>query len=561
MANNSQELQYKISVELSNAMRDVGRFRQELEQTKVKMQEIQRQGSGNGIAVHFEAMAKNASTLTRQLGEVRRALDLMRQGYVVVGDASNRAFSVKELRVMEKTLEDMIQKLRSASFNNIEKAMNAMHSAAVKENAEVDKLIRNYERLNRIKNDTSKTMPSSSYYDRRGQMQGTVNRLNTYGIQRSNTYGESYGSYANVRRAITAEQEYTREIEKQNAMLQRGNTIRQQEYELSVRNANAARAKYINAGGNAAQLQSMPFSQNLQTINGGILERNAVQWAQGYSRYSTEISRLKGVQEQLYQTFLRDPSEKNFRNLTNCRTAVQRLTAEYRNYNRVLGQTRSATDSFFGKIRSHLYWITAGTFLASVFSIPSHVVSRITTLDEKMINLSTVMPSIEHNMAAMNKEQSAMIDVARQYGESVDEVIESARLWGRMYKDVETVNVLTSQSAKLAVADNFSLAESTKDVEAAMFQFGMVAHNAAEALAYSNKIVDVYTALSHQAGVSAQDLAMGVERSGAVAHQAGVDFEFLTALIAQGTRATALSGAEIPVVEDGGCVFVVQGDY
>ena len=39
-----------------------------------------------------------------------------------------------------------------------------------------------------------------------------------------------------------------------------------------------------------------------------------------------------------------------------------------------------------------------------------------------------------------------------------------------------------------------------------------------------------------------QDLAAAVERSGSVAHQAGMDFEFLTALIAQGTRATALSG-------------------
>ena len=114
-----------------------------------------------------------------------------------------------------------------------------------------------------------------------------------------------------------------------------------------------------------------------------------------------------------------------------------------------------------------------------------------------------------------------------------------------MYKDQATVNTLVSQSAKLAVADNFSMAESTKAVEAAMFQYGLVAKNSAEALAYSNKIVDVYTKLSHNAGVSAQDLADGVKRSGSVAKQAGISFEFLNALIAQGTRATALSGSEI----------------
>ena len=166
-----------------------------------------------------------------------------------------------------------------------------------------------------------------------------------------------------------------------------------------------------------------------------------------------------------------------------------------------------------------------------------------------MHNLATVMPLLEGKSSeAIEKyqeEQRALINTARAYGESVKDVMESARLWGRMYKDQATVNTLVSQSAKLAVADNFSMAESTKAVEAAMFQFGMVAKNSTEALAYSNKIVDVYTKLSHNAGASAQDLAAGVERSGAVAKQAGMSFEFLTALIAQGTRATALSGSEI----------------
>lgn len=59
-----------------------------------------------------------------------------------------------------------------------------------------------------------------------------------------------------------------------------------------------------------------------------------------------------------------------------------------------------------------------------------------------------------------------MIGTAADYGIGVNEAIESARLWGRMYKDQNTVNLLTAQSAKLA----------------------------------------------------------GVERSGAVAHQAGMDF-------------------------------------
>jgi len=149
------------------------------------------------------------------------------------------------------------------------------------------------------------------------------------------------------------------------------------------------------------------------------------------------------------------------------------------------------------------------------------------------------------NMKRVSEEFKELAKVSHNYAISNKEVLDSARLWGRMYKDIDTVNVLVSQSAKLAVADNFSMEESTRAVEAAMFQFGMTARSAGEAVAYSNRIVDVYTKLSHNAGVSAQDLARGVERSGSVAHQAGISFEFLTALIAQGTRATALSGQEI----------------
>ena len=198
-------------------------------------------------------------------------------------------------------------------------------------------------------------------------------------------------------------------------------------------------------------------------------------------------------------------------------------------------------DSFKGwghKLR----WIGGALGFYESYDVLRQFAETITQVETGMANLATVMPDIHHSQQAMVEEQKAMIDTAAKYGETVDDVIESARLWGRMYKDRNTVNLLAEQSARLAVADNFSLEESTKAVEAAMFQFGLQAKSSAEAVAYSNRIIDVYTKLSHNAGVSAQDLAAAVERSGSVAHQAGMDFEFLTALIAQGTRATALSG-------------------
>lgn len=279
-------------------------------------------------------------------------------------------------------------------------------------------------------------------------------------------------------------------------------------------------------------------------------------WAEGIQSYTRELRRLEDVQQRLYALWKTDPSNANKVALDNVKASLASVRKEYEAFQKDMNntgasikKTTGAFISFEQKLRSHLYWITAGSLLGAAFAVPMETFNSLVKLDEEMHNLATVMPQLEgQSSEAIEKyqnEQRALINTAREYGESVKDVMESARLWGRMYKDQATVNTLVSQSAKLAVADNFSMAESTKAVEAAMFQYGLVAKNSAEALAYSNKIVDVYTKLSHNAGVSAQDLAAGVERSGSVAKQAGISFEFLNALIAQGTRATALSGAEI----------------
>ena len=280
------------------------------------------------------------------------------------------------------------------------------------------------------------------------------------------------------------------------------------------------------------------------------------QWAEGIQSYTRELRRLEEAQQKAFAVWKSDPTAANKAALDNVKTSLASARKEYEEFQKSIGKagvninkTSGYLTSFTQKLRSHIYWITAGSLLGAAFAVPTETINSLIMTDEEMHNLATVMPQLEGKsteaIKAYQAEQRELINTASEYGASVKDVMESARLWGRMYKDQATVNTLVSQSAKLAVADNFSMAESTKAVEAAMFQFGYVAKNASEALAYSNKIVDVYTKLSHNAGVSAQDLAAGVERSGAVARQAGMSFEFLTALIAQGTRATALSGAEI----------------
>ena len=284
--------------------------------------------------------------------------------------------------------------------------------------------------------------------------------------------------------------------------------------------------------------------------------------------FSAQISQLRQLKEAAWLDYkqggaIGDPAmmEKSLKQLSQAKTIEQQLVKYMEEYNRVLGTTETTWGKFTRKLHSHLNWITAGATLGLLFTVPTEAINSIVKTDEAMHNLGTVMQGLEEkkwdeslgkwvhtgkqDIAAVTEEFQKLNEAAMRYGATNADMIESARLWGRMYKDPGTVNTLTSQSAKLAVADNFSIAESTKAVEAAMFQFGLVARSAGESLAFSNEIVDVYTKLSHNAGASAQDLARGVERSGAAAHLAGMDFEFLTSLIAAGTRATALSGQEI----------------
>lgn len=351
---------------------------------------------------------------------------------------------------------------------------------------------------------------------------------------------------------------YSQELARQNQLIRSGTEIQQKDVDNANRKVQALRRQWDNAEwageGSKPELRQAPMENaNAKEINSKRAVENAMAWRNQYfTTANDKVSTLTASLERMYTELKRDPGNTGLKKYiidttTELRSARKEAKAVQEQMNRM---AEPLTKDLGHKLR----WIGGAFGFYESYDILSKTGEVITEIGESMANLRTVMPQIQHGTgegqkrtkeeadAAMAEQSRKMIGTAADYGIGVNEAIESARLWGRMYKDQNTVNLLTAQSAKLAVADNFSVEESTKAVEAAMFQFGMQAKTTAEALSYSNRIIDVYTRLSHNAGVSAQDLAAGVERSGAVAHQAGMDFEFLTSLIAQGTRSTALSG-------------------
>lgn len=351
---------------------------------------------------------------------------------------------------------------------------------------------------------------------------------------------------------------YSQELARQNQLIRSGVEIQQKDVDNANRKVQALRRQWDNAEwvgeGSKPELRQAPMENaNAKEINSKRAVDNAMAWRNQYfTTANDKVSTLTASLERMYTELKRNPGN------TGVKKYITDTTAELRSARKeakaVQEQMNRMAEPLTKGLDNKFRWIGGAFGFYESYDVLRKTGEVITEIGESMANLRTVMPQIQHGTgegqkrtkeeadAAMAEQSRKMIGTAADYGIGVNEAIESARLWGRMYKDQDTVNLLTAQSAKLAVADNFSVEESTKAVEAAMFQFGMQAKTTAEALSYSNRIIDVYTKLSHNAGVSAQDLAAGVERSGAVAHQAGMDFEFLTSLIAQGTRSTALSG-------------------
>ena len=159
--------------------------------------------------------------------------------------------------------------------------------------------------------------------------------------------------------------------------------------------------------------------------------------------------------------------------------------------------------------------------------------------------LNTSVENGEHFVDTLRKMQDALIDLSVKYGATSREAIESATLWGRAYKDNETVLTLTQQATKLAIADNFSIVQSNKALESSIMQWGYHIQNAAQAQAVSNMMIDSWTALSHNYTVSANTLVEANRRMAQSAKEVGVSFHSAQALISVMARKTMAEGGEI----------------
>ena len=277
--------------------------------------------------------------------------------------------------------------------------------------------------------------------------------------------------------------------------------------------------------------------------------------------YEQELRRLQSQCESLYATYRKNPSKENLQALAQSRAELQRVTKEYRQYEKAVVGASRAENEFARKAMSHFQWITTGAAIAAATAVPMMGADKITSLDYQMAGIRQVIPQIEGiedskqygdvatQIKNMNAAMEQFVGTAKQFGISTEEVLDSAKSIGRMYgqgeNGVTNTALFTKQAAKMAVADAFSMEEATKGLEAAMSQWNLQTEDTNKLLTRSSEIIDIWTRAAHSGAASGQDISQAIQVAGASAAQAGVSFSFFTSLVETGVRTTARSGNEI----------------
>lgn len=228
---------------------------------------------------------------------------------------------------------------------------------------------------------------------------------------------------------------------------------------------------------------------------------------------------------------------------------VRQLQAEHEKLNATLGLNAKNVNllgSAYERIKSHASWLISGGLLMGAIAIPSEAVKTMADVEQQMAGMLQTLPQLYKDYPNHIKDQEALnrltmdfIGIGQQYGQKVDEIIEAGKLWSRGYKDINTVLALTHNTSKLAIADMLDLKTANTGVEAVISAY----HQQANAVNFSNHIVDAYTNIAHNAQSSATDLAEALKRSAAAANQVGVSFDFATAMASVMIKDTGQSGS------------------
>lgn len=291
-------------------------------------------------------------------------------------------------------------------------------------------------------------------------------------------------------------------------------------------------------------------------------------------QYSKKLNQLKEFQRKYEESYAKMGSQKlsldNAQKLDNSilqtrnlNVADPNLANKMRDISRAfndVGQSAKASTTGISafinsatKLASHVpVFMAVHTAIYGVFNAISEGFKGMIDIESKMAGY---IQTNEHYFKSLdgdgldtkkvNDQTKQFIITAHALGAEIGEVTESARLWGRMYKDVGVVQELVRQSTMLSTVDLVSLEDATKSMESVLAQYGVQLKNTADAQLYGNRILDSWSKVAHETMAPAKDLGAAFERMGKIASETGVSFDFMNGLVSSGVRNTALSGENL----------------
>ncbi|AWV35152.1 transglycosylase [Paenibacillus odorifer] len=177
--------------------------------------------------------------------------------------------------------------------------------------------------------------------------------------------------------------------------------------------------------------------------------------------------------------------------------------------------------------------------------IESNMAGYVQTNEKYFLEHKNGTEEMVMNTRILNEETTKFIHTAHDLGSEITDVTESARLWGRMYKDAAVVQEMVRKSTMLSTVDMVSLEDATKSMESTLAQYGVQINNANDAMVIGGRILDSWSKVAHDTMAPAKDLGAAYERTGKIAAETGVSFDVMNGLISSGIRNTALSGENL----------------
>ncbi len=177
--------------------------------------------------------------------------------------------------------------------------------------------------------------------------------------------------------------------------------------------------------------------------------------------------------------------------------------------------------------------------------IESNMAGYIQTNEHYFLEYNEGTKEMVMNTEKLHDQTTKFIRTAHDLGSEIMDVTESARLWGRMYKDAGVVQEMVRKSTMLSTVDLVSLEGATKSMESTFAQYGVQIKNSNDAMVLGGRVLDSWSKVAHDTMAPAKDLGAAFERTGKIAAETGVSFDFMNGLISAGVRNTALSGENL----------------